>query len=91
MSVYVHWTLLVLFALVAWVISSASLPRAYPGNPPWAYALAGFVGAAVFLVALLAHEVSHAIVARHHGIEVDSITLWLLGGVARLGGEAADP
>ncbi|MGZ4615954.1 MAG: site-2 protease family protein [Actinomycetes bacterium] len=90
-SVYVHWTLLVLFALVAWVISSATLPRAYPGNPPWAYALAGFVGAAVFLVALLAHEVSHAIVARHHGIEVDSITLWLLGGVARLGGEAADP
>jgi Zn-dependent protease/CBS domain-containing protein len=45
----------------------------------------------VFLLGLLAHELSHAVVARRHGVAVDDITLWLFGGVARLRGEAPDP
>ena len=31
---------------------------------------------------ILAHEFGHALVARRHGIEVEEIDLWLLGGVA---------
>jgi len=46
---------------------------------------------ALFVLGLLAHEVSHAVVARRRGVGVDSITLWLFGGVAQLHGEAADP
>jgi Zn-dependent protease len=34
---------------------------------------------------------AHAIVAQRNGVEVDGITLWLLGGVARLRGEAPTP
>ncbi|MGH3967911.1 MAG: site-2 protease family protein, partial [Mycobacterium sp.] len=45
----------------------------------------------LFVLSLLAHEMAHAIVAQRNGIEVDGITLWLLGGVARLRGEAATP
>jgi Zn-dependent protease/predicted transcriptional regulator len=45
----------------------------------------------VFFISLLAHELAHAIVARRNGIEVEGITLWLFGGVARLLGEARDP
>src|SRR5574337_317515 len=37
------------------------------------------------------HWSVHAIVARRNGVEVDGITLWLLGGVARLRGEAPTP
>ncbi|HEY7934158.1 MAG TPA: site-2 protease family protein, partial [Solirubrobacteraceae bacterium] len=40
---------------------------------------------------ILAHEFGHAIVARRHGIEVEEIDLWLLGGVSRMRGEAHDP
>ena len=53
--------------------------------------MAGLGAAALFLLGLLAHEASHAAVARRNGIEVDSITLWLFGGVApaaRQGGRA---
>src|SRR5205085_9479074 len=32
-----------------------------------------------------------AVVARHDGIEVDGITLWLLGGVTRMHGDAPTP
>jgi Zn-dependent protease len=45
----------------------------------------------VFFLALLAHEVSHAMVALRNGLPVEGITLWLFGGVARLGGEARMP
>jgi Zn-dependent protease len=41
----------------------------------------------LFLASLLAHELAHALTARRNGIEVDSIVLWLLGGVAQLRGE----
>nr|WP_277606031.1 site-2 protease family protein [Glycomyces sp. L485] len=43
------------------------------------------------MLSLLAHEVAHAVVARRHGVEVEDITLWLLGGVARLKGDAPTP
>ena len=49
------------------------------------------VAATLFFVSLLAHEGSHAVVARRHGVGVRSITLWLFGGVAQLEGEAPNP
>ena len=45
----------------------------------------------LFLASLLAHELAHALVARRNGVEVESIVLWLLGGVAQLRGEARTP
>src|SRR5699024_4625365 len=41
-------------------------------------------GALLFFVSLLIHEMAHALVARDEGIGVRGISLWFLGGVARL-------
>lgn len=62
-----------------------------PGRSTAVYAAAGLITAVVFLVSLVAHEVSHAVVARRNGLGVDRITLWLFGGVAMLRGEATSP
>ncbi len=37
-----------------------------------------------FLAGVLAHEISHALVARHEGLKVDGIVLWLMGGYTRI-------
>ncbi|MEU1844513.1 site-2 protease family protein [Micromonospora sediminicola] len=87
----VNWSVLVIFVLIAWSLSASLFPRSYPANSTLAYVAAGLAAAVVFFVGLLAHEVSHAVVAKRNGIEVEGITLWLFGGVAELKGEAKDP
>jgi Zn-dependent protease/CBS domain-containing protein len=48
------------------------------------YAL-GFVAAVGLFASILLHELGHSVVAMRYGYPIDSITLWLFGGVASLG------
>ncbi|SCL38254.1 Zn-dependent protease (includes SpoIVFB) [Micromonospora rhizosphaerae] len=87
----VNWSVLVIFLLIAWALSASLFPRSYPGHSALAYGAAGLSAAVVFFLGLLAHEVSHSVVAKRNGIGVGGITLWLFGGVSELKGEARDP
>lgn len=82
-----NWSLVFIFALVAWTLAASVLPSDVPGQPALAYWVAGIAGAVVFYACLLAHELSHALVAKRMGVRVAGITLWLFGGVSRLEGE----
>jgi Zn-dependent protease/CBS domain-containing protein len=87
----VNWSVLLIFALIAYGLAGRQFPSAYPGYATGAYVAAGLLTAVVFVASLLAHELAHAVLARRNGLGVEGITLWLLGGVARLSGEAPDP
>lgn len=87
----VHWSVLVIMLLLAQGLAVSVLPTSAAGHAPVLYWTVALVVAAVFMASLLAHELAHALVARHYGVRVRRITLWLLGGVAELDGQAPNP
>lgn len=82
-----NWSLIFIFALVTWTLATDVLPVDVPRQGALAYWVAAAAGAIVFYACLLAHEMSHALVARRSGVKVAGITLWLFGGVSKLEGE----
>lgn len=77
-------SVLVIVLILVVGLSFGRFPQAYPDYATWAYIVAGVASAILLLASLLAHELAHAVVAQRNGIDVEGITLWLLGGVARL-------
>jgi len=76
--------------LTTWSLASGVFPAVYHFNTVMSWAL-GFAAAILLFVSVLIHELSHALVARQHGIEVTGITLFLFGGVAQLKDEPPSP
>ena len=93
--IQLNWTFLLILPIFAWVIGSdiarltglvndllggsiAADPLT-AGPTPW---LLGSAAAAGLFVGVLLHELGHSLVAMRYGVEIESITLWLLGGVA---------
>jgi len=86
------WSILVVLALISWSLASQILPAGFPGYRGEAYWIAALGAAGLFLGSLVAHELSHAITARRAaGVEVEDITFWLFGGIARIRGELPTP
>jgi Zn-dependent protease/CBS domain-containing protein len=86
-----NWSLLLVFLLIAWSLANGLFRGETAGQSDAAYWIAGVVAAILFLASLLGHELAHAVVAQRLGVRVEGITLWLFGGVARLGGGANSP
>ncbi len=76
---------------VVWTIAFQILPRVEPEAAVGLRLLAAITCALLFFVSILGHELGHALVARRHGVQATAITLWLLGGVAKLVRQAPNP
>ena len=82
----VNWSWLVVFALIVWSLKSAVFPAQNDGLSESTYLAMAIAAAVLFFVSLLLHELGHAFQARHEGMEIEGITLWLFGGVAKFRG-----
>lgn len=82
---------LVILALVGLALGAWHFPAVYPDEPVAGYAFAGVAAALLLVGSILAHELSHAIVARANGVHVEQIVLWLFGGVAQFRDEPRSP
>jgi len=82
----VNWTWLAVFALIVWSLAARVFPDAVPGRADSTYYAMAIVAAILFFSSLLLHELGHALEARREGMQIDGITLWLFGGVAKFRG-----
>lgn len=82
----INWSWLVVFALIGWSLESSVFPDQNPHLSKAAYVGMALVAAVLFFASLVLHELGHALQARRDGMEIDGITLWLFGGVARFRG-----
>jgi Zn-dependent protease/predicted transcriptional regulator len=81
----------IIFGLVLFALSAGYLPRAFPGQDPQTYWIAGLVATLLFFASVMLHELAHSLVAIRHGIDIPEITLFIFGGVSRLSQEPTDP
>lgn len=91
-NITIDFSWFLIFALFILLLGS-QLPRVpgiegYPSLFYWGVALFTTL---LFFGSVLAHELSHAVVARRNGIPVNNITLFIFGGVAQLEDEPDTP
>jgi Zn-dependent protease len=82
-----RWWFLVLFFVIY------ALDRYFAGilvSSSEAFVIA-VIGALLFFATVVAHELGHALVARHQGMAIEGIDLWALGGFTRTRGETSSP
>lgn len=80
--------------IIALLITLSLVGRFEEWNPGWGKTtiwVTGIATAFFFFVTIIAHELSHAAVAKARNLPVRSITLFALGGVAQIEKEANEP
>jgi Zn-dependent protease/CBS domain-containing protein len=83
------WTILAL--LVTWSLAEGYFPTQITSQPRLAYWLMGAAGALGLFLSIVLHELSHSLVARHYGLPMKGITLFIFGGVAEMSDEPDSP
>jgi Zn-dependent protease/CBS domain-containing protein len=86
---YINPSWFFVLALVTWSYGSG-LAFDFPALGATAWIL-GLVTALLLFASVLAHELGHSLIAIRQGIPVNSITLFIFGGLASLGEESKTP
>ena len=76
------WVLLAV--LVTWSLAAGAFPLWYEGLSQATYWWMGLAGMLGLVFSLIFHELSHSVVARHYGLPIKGITLFIFGGVAEM-------
>ncbi len=90
-EIRIDYSWFVIFFLIFWSLAFGVFPAELPERSTGAYLVMGGVGTVLFFASLLAHELSHSVVARSKGIPVEGITLFIFGGIARTRLESETP
>lgn len=86
-AVYLHISWFVIVGLISWSLARGYFPMRYPELAAVTYWVRGVSATLLLFLSVLAHEYGHALVARRLGVKVESITLFIFGGVAALAEE----
>jgi Zn-dependent protease len=82
--IYLHASWFIIFALITLSLATQFGSQ----HPQWTqqqHWIVGILTSLLFFVSVVLHELSHSVVALHYKLPVTSITLFVFGGLARLG------
>ena len=88
--VRIHYTLWLVFILIAWSLAYGYMPSQYPGLDIVTYWAIGIASAIILFASVLVHELSHSYVAKKNGLPIARITLFFFGGVSEVTEEPRD-
>ena len=88
--VRLHFTLVIVFFLIAWTLASSFMPQYFPNLTIVQYWIMGAIGAIILFISVLLHELMHSVVALRYGIKVRQIILFIFGGVSEITEETRD-
>jgi Zn-dependent protease len=83
-AVEIHPSWILIFVFLVWSLSDSFFPSQYEGWSAGTYWVLGFIASLALFLAVLVHEMAHAVVAKRRGLEVPKITLFIFGGVSHL-------
>jgi Zn-dependent protease/predicted transcriptional regulator len=86
--IYVHSSWFIIFALITLSLRT-QFNSQHPAWSPAQHWSLGVITSLLFFASVLFHELAHSVVAMRYKIPVVSITLFVFGGLARIGREAA--
>ena len=91
-EVSIDFTWFLLAILVAWSLAESYFPTEYGKERSRAvYWWMGAGGALGLFLSIVFHEFWHSVIARHYGLPMKGITLFLFGGVAEMEDEPPNP
>ncbi len=90
-EIRIDYSWFIIFFLILWTFTFGVFPATVPGLDTGVYIAMGLIGTLLFFASLLAHEISHSVVARRRDIPVEGITLFVFGGMAHTRMEAETP
>ena len=82
---------LFLTVLLMWMLATKIFPASMPGLDQQTYQIMGFAALVGIFVSIIAHEVAHAVIAEYYHMPIESITLFIFGGVAEMRGDPSHP
>jgi Zn-dependent protease/CBS domain-containing protein len=83
-----HYTWLFAFVLIAWSLAQGYFPGSIAGLGEATYWILGVASALLLFGSVLLHELGHSVLASARGLRVESITLFIFGGVSNITKEA---
>lgn len=86
-----HWSIAIIAGIFTLSLASTILPASAPGFVGVVYVGTALAVTAALLGSIVAHELGHSIVAQNNDVGVSGITLFALGGVAKLESEPTNP
>jgi len=90
-SLRLHYSWFIIFALITFALAAGYFPATQPTWNLLTRVIAGLLTSILFFGSVLAHELMHSIIAQRNGIPIQSITLFIFGGVSQMTKEPETP